>query len=62
MTIADKLVLQRQHHLKWRWFDKLELMLMMLSLQHQFVGDGHSQTLRHPRVKLSRRPGEPRDP
>src|SRR6202163_1229383 len=30
MTIADKLVLQRQHHLKWRSFDKLELMLMML--------------------------------
>ena len=23
MTIADKLVLQRQHHLKWRAFDKL---------------------------------------
>ncbi|WP_291684839.1 TRAP transporter small permease [Bradyrhizobium sp.] len=30
MTIADKLVLQRQHHLKWRSFDRLELMLMML--------------------------------
>src|SRR6202158_2342596 len=30
MTIADKLVLQRQHHLKWRSFDKLELILMML--------------------------------
>jgi TRAP-type C4-dicarboxylate transport system permease small subunit len=30
MTIADKLVLQRQHHLKWRAFDKLELILMML--------------------------------
>jgi TRAP-type C4-dicarboxylate transport system permease small subunit len=30
MTIADKLVLQRQHHLKWRPFDKLELILMML--------------------------------
>src|SRR5471032_2748462 len=30
MTIADKLVLQRQHHLKWRVFDKLELVLMML--------------------------------
>ncbi len=30
MTIADKLVLQRQHHLKWRSFDKLELVLMML--------------------------------
>jgi len=30
MTIADKLVLQRQHHLKWQAFDRLELMLMML--------------------------------
>src|SRR4030081_595798 len=30
MAIADKLVLQRQHHLKWRAFDRLELILMML--------------------------------
>jgi TRAP-type C4-dicarboxylate transport system permease small subunit len=30
MPIADKLVLQRQHHLKWRAFDWLELILMML--------------------------------
>jgi TRAP-type C4-dicarboxylate transport system permease small subunit len=30
MPIADKLVLQRQHHLKWRSFDRLELILMML--------------------------------
>jgi TRAP-type C4-dicarboxylate transport system permease small subunit len=30
MTIADKLVLQRQRHLKWRPFDKLELALMIL--------------------------------
>ncbi|MFL6836690.1 MAG: TRAP transporter small permease [Bradyrhizobium sp.] len=30
MTIADKLVLQRQHHLKWRAFDRLELVLMLL--------------------------------
>jgi len=30
MAIADKLVLQRQHHLKWRSFDRLELILMML--------------------------------
>ena len=30
MAIADKLVLQRQHHLKWRWFDRLELGLMIL--------------------------------
>src|SRR5260370_8412103 len=30
MTIGDKLVLQRQHHLKWRSFDRLELILMIL--------------------------------
>jgi TRAP-type C4-dicarboxylate transport system permease small subunit len=30
MSIADKLVLQCQHHLKWRAFDRLELILMML--------------------------------
>src|SRR3954467_876956 len=30
MTIADKLVLQRQQHLKWPALDRLELVLMML--------------------------------
>jgi len=30
MTIADKLVLQRQQHLKWRSFDRLELVLMIV--------------------------------
>jgi TRAP-type C4-dicarboxylate transport system permease small subunit len=30
MPIADKLVLQRQRHLKWRTLDRLELILMML--------------------------------
>src|SRR5579863_5069911 len=30
MTIADKLVLQRQHHLKWRALDWLELVLMII--------------------------------
>jgi TRAP-type C4-dicarboxylate transport system permease small subunit len=30
MTISDRLVLQRQHHLKWRSFDRLELILMMI--------------------------------
>jgi TRAP-type C4-dicarboxylate transport system permease small subunit len=30
MSIADKLVLTRQRHLKWRAFDKLELALMIL--------------------------------
>lgn len=30
MSIADKLVLSRQRHLKWRAFDALETVLMML--------------------------------
>src|SRR5260370_37767385 len=30
MAIAGKLVLRRQHHLKWRSLDKLELVLMMI--------------------------------
>jgi TRAP-type C4-dicarboxylate transport system permease small subunit len=30
MPIADKLVLQRQHHLKWRSLDRLELVLMIV--------------------------------
>jgi len=30
MSIADKLVLQRQRHLKWLAFDRLELVLMVL--------------------------------
>ena len=30
MSIADKLVLQRQRHLKWRSLDRLELVLMIL--------------------------------
>ena len=30
MAIADKLVLRRQHHLKWRAFDRLELVLMII--------------------------------
>ena len=30
MAIADKLVLQRQQHLKWRAFDRLELALMVV--------------------------------
>ncbi|HVI62301.1 MAG TPA: TRAP transporter small permease, partial [Bradyrhizobium sp.] len=29
MAIADKLVLQRQRHLKWRALDRLELILMV---------------------------------
>src|SRR5437868_13818642 len=30
MAISDKLVLQRQHLLKWRAFDRLELGLMII--------------------------------
>jgi len=30
MSIADKLVLQRQHHLKWKSLDRLEMILMMI--------------------------------
>jgi len=30
MSIADKLVLQRQRYLKWRLFDRLELILMIV--------------------------------
>src|SRR3954464_11631352 len=30
MTVADKLVLQRQRHLKWRALDRLELVLMIV--------------------------------
>src|ERR1700739_4782708 len=30
MAIADKLVLQRQRHLKWRSLDRLELVLMIV--------------------------------
>ncbi len=30
MSIADRLVLQRQRHLKWRALDRLELVLMVL--------------------------------
>ena len=30
MTIADKLVLQRQRHLKWAALDRLELVLMIV--------------------------------
>jgi TRAP-type C4-dicarboxylate transport system permease small subunit len=30
MSISDRLVLTRQRHLKWRAFDKLELVLMMI--------------------------------
>ena len=30
MSLTEKLVLQRQRHLKWRAFDRLELILMVM--------------------------------
>jgi TRAP-type C4-dicarboxylate transport system permease small subunit len=30
MNLAEKLVLQRQRHLKWRAFDRIEMILMMI--------------------------------
>src|SRR5260370_28179976 len=54
MTIADKLVLQRQHHLKWRAFDRLELILMMLcgllwfGFSLSLMSDIITRTIRHP--------------
>ena len=54
MSIADKLVLQRQHHLKWRSFDRLELILMIVcgAVVFRFfaVGDGRH---RHPHHRPS---------
>jgi TRAP-type C4-dicarboxylate transport system permease small subunit len=54
MTIADKLVLQRQHHLKWRSFDRLELVLMMvcgglcLGFSLSVAADIVTRTIGHP--------------
>jgi TRAP-type C4-dicarboxylate transport system permease small subunit len=54
MPIADKLVLERQRHLKWRAFDKLELMLMMLcglllfGFSSTVVFDIVTRTIGHP--------------
>jgi TRAP-type C4-dicarboxylate transport system permease small subunit len=54
MTIADKLVLQRQHHLKWRSFDRLELILMMvcgilcLGFCSSVICDIVTRTIGHP--------------
>src|SRR6266436_10291765 len=54
MTIADKLVLQRQHHLKWRAFDRLELILMMLcgllcfGFSLSVMSDIVTRTIAHP--------------
>src|SRR5205814_8224855 len=54
MAIADKLVLQRQHHLKWRAFDRLELILMMIcgvlcfGFSLSVAADIVTRTIRHP--------------
>jgi TRAP-type C4-dicarboxylate transport system permease small subunit len=54
MTIADKLVLQRQHHLKWRAFDRLELILMIMcgalcfSFSLSVMFDIVTRTIGHP--------------
>jgi TRAP-type C4-dicarboxylate transport system permease small subunit len=54
MQIVDKLVLRRQRHLKWRAFDKLELVLMMLcgvllfGFSSTVVFDIVTRTIGHP--------------
>ena len=54
MQIVDKLVLQRQRHLKWRAFDKLELVLMVLcgvllfGFSSTVVFDIVTRTIGHP--------------
>ena len=54
MSIADKLVLQRQHHLKWRSFDRLELILMIacgvlcFSFSLSVACDIFTRTIGHP--------------
>src|SRR5947209_19011936 len=58
MTIADKLVLQRQHHLKWRALDRLELGLMMLcgvlcfGFSLSVTADIVTRTIGHPSLWL----------
>src|SRR5437660_9337856 len=54
MSIVDKLVLQRQHHLKWRSFDRLELILMIIcgvlcfGFSLSVTADILTRTLGHP--------------
>src|SRR5437763_10783073 len=54
MALADKLVLQRQLHLKWQSFDKLELILMILcgvlcfGFSLSVTADIVTRTLGHP--------------
>src|SRR6202163_3935165 len=54
MSIADKLVLTRQRHLKWRAFDKLEMALMILcglllfGISSTVIFDIVTRTIGHP--------------
>jgi TRAP-type C4-dicarboxylate transport system permease small subunit len=54
MAIADKLILQRQRHLKWRALDRLELILMMLcgilcfGFSMAVTADIVTRTIHHP--------------
>ena len=54
MSIADKLVLQRQRHLKWRSFDRLEMILMIacgvlcFGFSLSVTADIVTRTLGHP--------------
>ena len=54
MSIADRLVLQRQHHLKWRALDRLELVLMVIcgvlcfGFSLSVTADIFTRTIGHP--------------
>jgi TRAP-type C4-dicarboxylate transport system permease small subunit len=54
MAIADKLVLQRQRHLKWRALDRLELVLMVMcgvlcfGFSLSVTADIFTRTIGHP--------------
>src|SRR3954465_9911786 len=62
MPIADKLVLQRQHHLKWRAFDRLELFLMIVcgvlcfGFSLSVTADIVTRTIGHPWLWLQEAP------
>jgi len=58
MGIAEKLVLQRQRHLKWRAFDKIEMLLMifcgltLFGFSVSVTLDIATRTLGHPWLSL----------
>jgi len=58
MGIAEKLVLQRQRHLKWRAFDKIEMLLMifcgltLFGFSASVTLDIATRTLGHPWLSL----------